>query len=94
MVDIEVHEDLNHPGDWRVEYPVEDGLSEIAIFIGPEAAIKARLYKDFVTEYVKTHTGPNLTMLCMCVRQDFLDEYNEYLDAGGVTVSLSAYSEE
>jgi hypothetical protein len=40
------------PGDWRVERENEDGLTEVAIFSGPEARARAvlyavRLYGDF-----------------------------------------------
>jgi hypothetical protein len=41
-----VFEDRGHPGEWRVEYGDDRGERYVAIFSGPEARARARVYRD------------------------------------------------
>jgi hypothetical protein len=42
--DVDVQEDREHPGEWRVEYSDDDGGCYVTLFAGPEAERRARDY--------------------------------------------------
>lgn len=43
---LQVFEDREQPGDWRVEYVDDDGGCYVTIFAGPAAEQRARAYFD------------------------------------------------
>jgi hypothetical protein len=44
QVEVNLAEDRDEPGEWRVEYFDEDGACYVTIFAGPRAEPRARAY--------------------------------------------------
>ena len=55
--DVQVFEDREHAGAWRVEYFDDDGGCYVTVFAGPEAERRARAYFDALK-------GESLEVIC------------------------------